>query len=364
MKNPKYSSVQKNTELGKKRYLNEKKRLGKIYGRPKNHIVIKGEEYFLIEAPTDLNIYNTDKKQIFIDTIKFANEIKNSFGKSNVILDFTNTDILNAAVIVLLYSSISDIVKSSKYKYKIRLSKNPKVNKLLQISNFKKMVLNSSLSTNLESMPMLPVVSGTKAEFTEEIIDYIQFKIYKNNLSPDDEAVLSNAVLEAVENVALHAYPNTYNDEERQWWMICEVLGDQLYLVIQDRGVGIPATVKSKNWFANTFKSCYPIHYAELYKNAPPGAKLLDLLNINPIIKDSNLIYLSMQGEYSQTENKGRGQGSKSIKTLVTENESGKLWIYSNNGLYIQRSNEAEPELYDLPSYFPGTLIQWNIRIQ
>jgi hypothetical protein len=87
-------------------------------------------------------------------------------------------------------------------------------------------------------------------------------------------------------------------------------------------------------------------------------------------LNDTHLLSLAMSGDVSGTLEKGRGQGSKSIKSLVKENTNGRLWIISNNAVYRLKqletdevSGEIQPDIKKLPHFFPGTLIQWNIKI-
>ncbi|QQB09117.1 hypothetical protein I6H44_07570 [Aggregatibacter segnis] len=58
------------------------------------------------------------------------------------------------------------------------------------------------------------------------------------------------------------------------------------------------------------------------------------------------------------------GQGSKSIKKLVSDNKNGKLWVYSNRGLLFYQDDRTLPELYNMRNSIEGTLVQWNIRIK
>lgn len=68
-----------------------------------------------------------------------------------------------------------------------------------------------------------------------------------------------------------------------------------------------------------------------------------------------------MVGDVTGTDSSKHGQGSKSIKALVADNDIGTLWIYSNDGLYKLKSGSVET--IDLPKRMHGTLIQWNIKV-
>ncbi|MEM8068101.1 hypothetical protein Q4Q68_19585, partial [Morganella morganii] len=86
------------------------------------------------------------------------------------------------------------------------------------------------------------------------------------------------------------------------------------------------------------------------------------LNNAFNLVSDAKKIAVSMADDVTGTGQTKHGQGSKSIKALVNKNELGKLWIYSNLGLY--KINEGKAEVIDLPARIEGTLIQWNIKVE
>lgn len=58
------------------------------------------------------------------------------------------------------------------------------------------------------------------------------------------------------------------------------------------------------------------------------------------------------------------GQGSKSIRKLVADNDDGWLFIVSNRGMLWYRDEQSMIELHDMKCSINGTLVQWNIRIK
>ena len=92
-------------------------------------------------------------------------------------------------------------------------------------------------------------------------------------------------------------------------------------------------------------------------------SQALEILRKPGSLSDAESVMLSMMSDVSSTHQDKHGQGSKSIKALVDDNEQGKLWIFSNKGLLVKESAKAG-NLIELPSSIDGTLIQWNIKLE
>jgi anti-anti-sigma regulatory factor len=369
LKKSKIEKKRFNTSLGLRRYRKSIKRKPYKYGRYKNLVKINGSSYHDLKAPRVLTIYSIseeflpDEASEYKMTLDFINSLSSSLVKGRVIVNFEETESINAAALLLLYATIHSIQQSSKFDSRVRLSKSPIVNKLIKASNLKRLIERRELITPCSQIKRLPVVTSNDAKYIDDIIDYIKVRIYDNGLDANDESVLSDAIQESIENVLLHAYPEGESKLHKQWWLLCDVIGDQLFLAIHDRGVSIPNTVKHREWFERAFQEEYPELYDEIKDSLTPSQRFLEYLNIKPNITDKHLINVSMTGDYSSIKTEGRGQGSKSIKYLVNENESGKLWIFSRLGLFVYNSEE-DSRLVDLPIEIPGTLIQWNIKIK
>lgn len=369
LKNSKISKKRFDTSLGFRRHRNSIKRKSYKYGRFKNLIKINGSSYHELKAPRVLTIYSIsesflpDDESEYKITLDFINDLSSSLVKGKVVVNFEDTESINAAALLLLYATVHSIQQTSKFDSKVRLSKSLIVNKLIRASNLKRLIERRELIVPCSRIKRLPVVTSNDAKYIDDIIDYIKVRIYDNGLDANDESVLSDAIIESIENVLLHAYPKGGSKLHKQWWLLCDVIDDQLFLAIHDRGVSIPNTVKHREWFERAFQDEYPEIYDEIKNSLTPSQKFLEYLNIKPNIKDKHLINVSMTGDYSSIKTEGRGQGSKSIKYLVNENESGKLWIFSRLGLFVYNSEE-DSRLIDLPIKIPGTLIQWNIKIR
>ncbi|MCW8113976.1 ATP-binding protein [Yersinia intermedia] len=352
------------------RWQNEVKRKGMVYYeyRPKKKVDKKKTNNF-IRVPTNFSIYNPDVENDFEATMKVIRQVRNIIFNPDerLYIDFSKTKNIKMASLVILFSAVEKSMLQDNV-YRIVFSKDNAVNNLLRLSGFVRLCRGHQVISSFENLKYLPIVSGVGGQYREEIIDFIQNEIYKNRMKPETEHTYADAVQEAINNVSLHAYPSM-EQSEKKWWMSCDLIYDQLYIAIYDEGVGIPETVMFKKWFRSTLKSKYPEIESKVLSE-------LDSLNLSlidkskyrfGIVSDPIKIAISMIGDITGTSNDKHGQGSKSIKALVQNNDTGKLWIYSNHGLYklSNGSGEKSGELvHELTSKISGTLIQWNIKVR
>ncbi|WP_279152633.1 hypothetical protein [Photobacterium iliopiscarium] len=329
-------------------------------------------------APEKLCIYDTEiKSNTYVNTINFINNISLIQNKTKVIIDFSQTYQLTAPVALMIYAAIDTIPYESKPKISIVFSKDcMRVNKLLHKSGLYSLCRGSKLTPDFSGKIALSVVSGVGGKYRDEIVDFIQSRAYSNDMDAETEFVFGDAVQETINNVRLHAYPERL-DSDKKWWLLCEVIGNQLFLAIYDQGIGIPKTVTDRDWFFQLYEKEYPEEYKGIIDEvnrigledgflSPLKLQVLKLKKW----KDYQLVYLSMLGNVTGTKKLKHGQGSKSIKALVKANQQGKLFVYSNEGLYCLEdkleSSDCEKKGYgiQLPKSIKGTLVQWNINIK
>jgi hypothetical protein len=341
------------------------KRNTKDYNRYKAPLGEKVGNANIINAPKQVSIYDFGKQGscVFTETIEFIDNVKKSISKGNCIIDFSQTERFTAAAMVMFFSQIQQAYDNSSFILKIGSSRQSSaVNKILRRSGLRKLAESKEMILDFDSLRQLPVIKGVGYKKGDEIVDYIQEKIYNNKMSPETEYRIGDAVSETMNNVGRHAYPET-DKQDRHWWLLCEVVGNQLYLAIYDNGVGIPKTVVEKTWFLSSFEISFPDTFAEIKEKVGALADKVQILSLNTL-KDAELISMSMKGDVTGTKQMKHGQGSKSIKALVNDTKGGKLWVYSNKGLYRFEPNDVEPQMSPLPKSIKGTLIQWNIEIQ
>ncbi|SIQ14319.1 hypothetical protein [Marinobacterium stanieri] len=330
-----------------------------------NHSIFHG--YRSIDAPELLSIYNISKEDgsLYTQAIDFYDQIRRYVGQEKCVISFKNTQVISAAAIVVIYAAIEESLQKGTARATIEWSGSNSavvVNKQLRNINIHLLIQRKQITYSFRNSQSMPIVRGTSNQYVDDIIDYVQQFIYENEMSPEEEYIFADAVTEAINNVGLHAYPDT-DAQDRNWWLMCDVKDGQLFLAIYDTGVGIPATVLEKKWFWASLKAFYPEEYNELIKLIP-GFESSGLKFVVPQkLKDAQMIYLSMQGDVTGTRRSKHGQGSKSIRALVDDTEDGKLWIFSHKGLYTYPAEDNETGLYKLPKQLPGTLVQWNIKL-
>ncbi|KEZ72825.1 hypothetical protein C5I_0117205, partial [Pseudomonas syringae pv. syringae FF5] len=290
-----------------------------------------------IVAPRNLSVYSFGAKTSpYPDTLVFVDELRRNFMIRDCFVDFRNTERVTAAALVLIYAAIDTARNERSAKADIIWSnKSQRVNVILRANNLHKLIRGEEIRYSLSDVKTMPIVSSVGSEMMEEIIDFIQSRIYQDKMSPDTEHFYGDAVSETINNVRLHAYPGQ-EPSAKKWWLTCSTIGNQLYLAIYDNGVGIPKTVIERPWFISAVQITHPQEYADLLAQFPEfeDKKPLLMRFIPTKISDDKLIYMSMQGDVSGTKIEKHGQGSKSIMALVGDTTEGVLWVFSNGGLY------------------------------
>lgn len=333
--------------------------------KPREQSSLFGNRKFIV-APSVISLYelSDNRQKEFNETVDFINNIERDLARNDCVFDFRNTEHASAAALIAIFATIEEAIEASGKTKSVILwsTKSPAVNKAIKRTKISNLIKGTPYNKNLANHEHLPIVSSYGSEKMEEIIDHIVKSVYKDNMTPEEEYKFGDAVSETINNVGLHAYPKK-DAQYKRWWLLCNVIGDQLYLAIYDKGVGIPKTVLDKPWFFATLESAYPEQYQELTQEFPE----FERTGLIPIVKkklyDAELIGISMAGDVSGTKKSKHGQGSKSIRALVDECEDGKLWVFSNKGLYHFCSVKDGPSLYKLPQKLPGTLVQWNIKL-
>ncbi|TNH77712.1 ATP-binding protein [Aeromonas hydrophila] len=326
----------------------------------------KATEY--LKLPQNFSIYSADENKYYKDTMNIISAISRAVDNDvkKIHLDFSQTKTIKVAAILILYATIENAIDAGINFRITSFSKEPKATEIIKRSGIHFLCKENKHIPKFDG-EFIPVISGSGGAYRDDIVDFIQHQIYKSKMSPSTESKYGGAVQEAINNVAYHAYPNIHDSFKKKWWVMCDLAGDQLFLAIYDIGVGIPETVMKRAWYENVLKNTYPEQQekitAELSKE---GMSLPNMLRYKlsdklGIVSDAMKIAVSMVGDITGTESSKHGQGSKSIKALVTENKQGTLWIYSNNGLYKLCSGKVKT--HDLPIPVLGTLLQWNIKV-
>lgn len=209
-----------------------------------------------------------------------------------------------------------------------------------------------------DSMPgIISITSDTRGDrFKRDLFADMNQAFYGGALQKDGQEWdnLQGAIGEAMLNVVDHAYTRYESEMVKEkigprWWLVSQTLGDQLYIALVDKGIGIPTTI------FETQKDKRAIEVLKRYFN------MVQTRGVGP---DSASIVTAIKYGQSRLKKRfgGRGTGLETVRKLVLDNPNGTLTIISNCGKYIfsYRSGEVTSE-YD--NSINGTLIQWNISL-
>jgi hypothetical protein len=340
----------------------------------------------ILPAPKVFDIVETRYDQEFFNFLKDLEELLSK--KSHIYLSFAETTIAKLPVFLLLYA-IQD-----KYKCKVSVQWSKKsrfVNQLIKDAGCFKPAKARNNSMFDIKQKRIPVISGSNHEyqsFPDALVDAIKDKYYGGNIPDKIEARISQAVIETLENVGRHAYPDRPLDKDKKWWLICSIghngntQEEYMYLAIFDSGQGIPLSFEDSKVFQNRVKKHYPMEFSQmLHGEKADNTKLGQVTRfvrtakamIAPLrdtIGDSGLIHASMMHDMTSLDDENHGQGSVSIKDVVTKDPDSRLIILSNRGCYqynkLDKKNAEVEEVHtriELNNELSGTLLQWSIKL-
>lgn len=359
----KYSIIER---INKSKFENKIKRKSKTYSRYKDEKrKIKIFGYEIVQAPEKICVYSAHSENdgSYINTMNFITRLKSISNNARIFIDFRETVRIEAAALLMLYATIENIIKDKDVTFKFSIPKeNSSLKKILRSSFLYKLLNRSEIEYDFSNKRQLPVITGFGNEYVDALLDYIMEFVYSDKMDPEHEHTFGDAIQETVHNVGLHAYPDKM-EEDKQWWLLCQVVDSQLYLAIYDLGVGIPKTIVKQHFFFGRLQNLYPDLYSQVMKLTRELALDSVIPYIATHLSDAEAIDLSMQADVTSRNQDKHGQGSKSIKKLVDDTDGGKLWIFSNSGLYFKPQGQ-KPDLKLLRKPFAGTLVQWNINLK
>ncbi len=346
----------------------EKMSLKTLFGKP------------ILDVPVTLNFVTTGLDSVLTQFLKDLDTVLSHY--PHIYLSFENTKEVRLPMLLTIYA-IQD-----KHDSKISLlwSKKSKwVNRSLESSGAFSSAANRRADLFDPAVPYIPVIYGSNSEFedlTDDLVDAIDNKYYNGCMSDNIEARISQAIFETLENVGRHAYPNENDDRAKKWWLICSVTPENenderlMYLAIYDAGRGIPLSLEDSPVFQHRVKTHYPDEYNRLIQGESSDdtkqGRITHLVrSINAMVRplrdsigDSGLIYASMMHDMTRLDDDSHGQGSVSIKDVVTDDPNSNLIIMSNKGCYqYNKGSEEEHIRFELQNELSGTLLQWSIKL-
>lgn len=332
-----------------------------------------------VNAPTEVVFDDISN----IDTDAFLKELKDVLNKNpkKIYLSFKNTKLLNAMALLIIYSIIdrARIINCNDFDVIIIRSKNTRqVNKTIVNSGSFKLASAREkkgllINNNSRSLPVIMGSNARAAELSDLITSSILINYFPEDKSPEKEYEIADAIQETIENVGRHAYPEVNEHDKKYWWICCDRIGKNLFLVIYDCGLGIPDSLLNSEHnkvFLDRINDLYPNEYVSCVEgNASDNKikKLVSTVKVNILRKrlsDGQLIRAAMHNNFSSTAKCHHGQGSKSIKNLIKENDKDSfLLMLSDHGFYRYRKDTVDDHknIKFLSMKVPGTLIQWSI---
>lgn len=340
----------------------------------------------VLTVPVNFDILSTNYGDEFVGFLQDFEALLSK--KAHIYLSFSETIEAKLPMFLLLYA-IHD-----KYNCKISIiwsRKSGFVNKMIRNSGSFKCASERNQAMFDTGQEHIPVISGSNQEFQtfpDALVDAIKDKYYHGDMPDNIEARISQAVIETLENVGRHAYPESPLDKDKKWWLICSIgtngntNDEYMYLAIFDAGRGIPLSFGDSTVFQARVKKNYPKEFSELLHGKQSESSKKDHIRrflrtakamITPLrstIGDSGLIHASMMHDITRLDDENHGQGSKSIKDVVTDDVHSKLFIFSNRGCYQYNKVKGDAESckeehnrMELKNELSGTLLQWSIRL-
>lgn len=307
----------------------------------------------VIAAPSVITFYEERYNEFF----RFIRDIESAAKKGKVLIDLRNVHEVKAAAMLVLFASIQTLQKKHNKKDLIKFTKCKYFGITQSFGRWGFWGLTGQASTlpspkigNSLEICMTSYESTRKNDKSQlkKVIVYTQEAIADAGL--DEENVLAyNAITESVSNVWQHAYDEDFlgtdfNRDLANWWIIVERIDDQFFIAVYDIGAGIPTTLERKPWY-----KVYFIHSdGKLYEYAA----------------DAHRIKMAVEYGRSRFKVDNRGKGLSEAKDFVLSNPEGAMIIYSGTGAYIFKTASGQEKLESLTTTFPGTLIQWNLRLE
>lgn len=327
-------------------------------------------EKIKIILPENLNIYNKFSRK---DLLRKIEEMRCFMGKgTDIIISFekVKAPVQPTAMLLLLAERdrLLQLYPHRKIYCKKQSGKSESsmiINQLLQ--KFK-LITKFNTAKEHELVESWEFVKGSKAEYKatshKPLIHMITSFFKDSTLYPPIEEEnnhgrpfhksLYNGLSEAATNVANHAYiaPRfknecTPDEGENSWWMFKSMDDNYMSVVICDRGVGIPKSLKI---YAETKDPLWSILKEKIFSS-----------------KDSDNIKLAIQEGKTRTKLAERGKGLVQIVDIVRKTPGSNMTIYSNSGVYqltVKNDGELNIKLTDYSISINGTIIHWNLPIR
>ncbi|EPA8368740.1 hypothetical protein ACQ676_004298 [Vibrio fluvialis] len=316
-----------------------------------------------VSAPVEVKhfMFGFDRSNLmFLENLKLA---LSRF--EEITISFRHTRELEATALLVIYSIVDTLGKDKKIN--VVLSEiSESVNSGIETSGSFK---SPEHRLGLLDDRMLPVIQGNNAivnKLSRQIINtlvHLYLDEEKSDFS-NRKAEIGIAIMETLDNVGRHAYPEKEQHNEKLWWFCCDIIDDTLFMAIYDQGVGIPHSIKnSQIEFTRLIDNYFAVTGKDINKLPAEAEALTE--DYKKTFSDEILIAAAMSEELSKTTKEKHGKGSGSIKALIKEDERSFLVICSQKGMYYYSKsndeNQDDETVKPLEHSIQGTLIQWSL---
>ncbi len=281
--------------------------------------------------------------------------------KGRILIDLKNVRSIKVTAALVLYANIEQIQKKRKDKNIIKTTGecSKEVSMFFRTFGLWNLTGESRLrslrsyadSMEICTMPAQTIAPEYHKKQLKKVLIYAQKAVEKVGMH--EGALLAyNAVTESISNVWQHAYDDSFFDspvplELRNWWIIMQHVGDQLFIAMYDMGASIPTTISAKPWATELIDAI---------------SKLFDVKVVSS--GDAKSIKAAVDYGRSRFKRDNRGKGLTEAKDFVQKNPKGSMFIYSGLGHYEYKTEGDKEILETLGSNFTGTLIQWNLMLE
>ncbi len=310
-----------------------------------------------IIVPPVLSIFGESVRKDFYKLLRQVSEVPLG-GK--LILDFTDMSDMKIPAVLILYAHLEIMLEADKRSRLIwRKPKDQLINKGLSDIGF--WTLSGEQYTEVPGAIRICSVSyeGNQKGNTQPLKDAIIYaKHAVSNYGPtlpdgEDGGAAFDAISESFTNVWQHAYPEGIQKDFKtlsrfpqlkKWWIAQAYIGGQLFMAVYDVGVGIPFSIREQSWYDSFLRD------------------FTDILKLENA--DGKDIKMALEYGSSRFKKQGRGNGFPAMKNFVEINPNGELCVMSGKALYRYHSLGRGEQYDNLKNRYPGTLIQWNVRLE
>lgn len=279
-----------------------------------------------------------------------------------IYIDFRRVRTLSKGVAVVLSAELHrwQLLRGNRMSLRSLKSWNPAVRSMLtELGAFDLLnvqVKRSSIDTFDPEVTFIPLVSDRLTDGAK--VNGIQTKLQQTLKRFKARESLYGALMEAVENVVLHAYPPdvvpVYPYAGKLWWATACIDFEQerLRFFVYDVGVGIPNTLPSKAYYERVRT------WAD--KNIPEFAH--ELVG-GAMRNDAVMLKAAIEFGRSNTGLVHRGRGLPAMIAAIDEAGVGSFRILSGAAELRFKSGEPKLETSNFHAHIGGTLIEFDIPL-